>query len=135
MRFVVDSDSFKQLVDSELNRVAADMFSKSQENLIKNGSVDTGEVLKTANINSKFLEKEIVYPAQHSSYIEYGTHPHFMGRKGITALQGWAQRKLGKNEKEAKSMAFAIAKTIEKEGMTARPFLRSALEAVIEGIA
>lgn len=119
------------ILDSVMDEVADFVFTRSQENIVKEGSVDTGRMLTSANINRNFLEKEIVYPMPYSAYIEYGTDPHFMGRAGIEALTGWAKRKLSLSDKEAESAAWGIAKNIEKRGMPAKPFLRPAISELI----
>ncbi len=128
----IRKNEFEELINNYLDGIADAVFSRSQENLIKNGSVDSGQLLTTGNVNRKFLEKEVVYPAPHAVFVEFGTQPHFVGRKGIAALTRWASRKLGLGEKEARSAAFAIAHKISREGMSPKPFLRPAISEVIE---
>jgi len=52
-------------------------------------------------------------PLAHGEPVEYGTRPHF---PPIAPLQHWVERKLGLEGKEARSVAFAIALKIAKEG-------------------
>ncbi|MEW6295954.1 MAG: hypothetical protein AB1467_06765 [Candidatus Diapherotrites archaeon] len=116
------------IIDEWMNELADYIFSKSQENIIKNGSIDTGFMLQQANIQRELLEKKIVYSAPYAVFIEFGTSPHPMYSKW---LEKWVERKLSKTEKEIASTAFAIAKKIEKEGMKEKPFLRPAIDEAI----
>lgn len=52
-------------------------------------------------------------PAKYAEPVEYGTKPHF---PPLEPLQYWVEKKLGLPEKEAKSVAFLIARKISKEG-------------------
>lgn len=49
--------------------------------------------------------------------VELGSRPH---RPPVEPLTDWVRRKLGKKGKEARSVAFAIARKIEREGTPAR---------------
>lgn len=53
-------------------------------------------------------------PAKYAEPVEYGTKPHF---PPLEPLQYWVEKKLGiTDEKEAKSVAFLIARKISVEG-------------------
>lgn len=120
-----------QALDKYLDKLIDEIFTLSQQNLVKNGTSDTGQLLKTANINRELLKKEIVYPVNYAVWIEYGTQPHAVSVNGIKNLEGWAKRKLGLSEKEAKSASYAIANKIKAEGTKAQPFLRPAWDEVM----
>lgn len=114
---------FDKLLDDFIDRT----FQLSQENLIRDGKVDTGNLLKTGNVNREFLNKKITYPAPYASDVEYGREAGRM--PPVESLVKWVQRKVGvKNEKEARQVAWAIAKSIKARGIAASPFLRPALE-------
>jgi len=51
-------------LDKVMNKFIDRVFELSQLNLVNDGKIDTGTLLKTANINRRFLEKEIVYPSR-----------------------------------------------------------------------
>lgn len=121
------SQDFLKKADKKLDEIANELFRDSQENIVKKGVIDEGTLLKSGNINRKFLEKEIVYSAPHAKWIEYGTEPHF---PPIAPLEAWAKRKLGLNDKEAKSAAFGIANKINEEGSEPKPFLREAVNQI-----
>jgi len=119
-------EGFLKEIDKKMDEVIDMIFAKSQENLIRDGKVDTGTLLKTANINRSFLKKEIIYPANYAESVEYGRARGSM--PPVEPIIRWVKRKLAKSDKEAKSLGWAIAKSIEKRGIAASPFLRPAAE-------
>ncbi len=66
--------------------------------------------------------------APHAAIIELGARPHRVNAEGKQAIAEWAMRKLGLDEKAAKSFSFALAKKIEKEGQAPTYFVRAELE-------
>lgn len=121
----------EDVVLEEINKYMDDLidriFQLSQENLVEDGKIDTGNLLKSGNIQRKFLEKEITYSAPYAASIEFGRIPGFM--PPVDALIKWVQRKLGiSNPKEARSVAWAVATAIKQRGMDPSPFLIPALE-------
>jgi len=118
----------EEVLDKALDLIADEIFSLSQENIIKNGSFDQGTLLRSGNVIRNKLEKIIVYSVPYAAAVEFGSAPHM---PPVDPLIGWVGRKLGKAGKEGKSIGWAIAKKIEKEGIQAKPFLRNALEAVM----
>lgn len=110
-----------------MDELVDEIFTYSQQNIVKIGAVDTGEMLTHGNVNRKFLEKEIVYSSPQSLWIEYGVSAHPVSKKGRENIAAWAHRKLGLNEKEAEQAAWGIANKIRAHGQPARPFLRPAL--------
>lgn len=120
----------EEVILEEINKVMDDfidrIFELSQENLIEDGKIDTGTMLKTANVKRKFLDKEIIYPVIYAESIEYGRVPGTMPPS--SALEKWVRRKLGlSNELQIKRTAFAIAKAIKKRGTQPTYFLRRAI--------
>lgn len=60
-------------------------------------------------------------------FLELGTRPHWVGKKGREALGAWAVERLGVSKDEAPSVAYAIATKIAREGTPARhPMARAA---------
>lgn len=112
-------------VDQFLNDFADRTFELSQRFLIEEGKNDTGTMFKTANVERSFLKKTIVYPAPYSSVVHDGRLP---GSPVYSPwLHNWVRRKLKiSNPKEIKSVAFAIAKSIEERGIQPFPFLEMA---------
>lgn len=119
-------DVIEKEIDKIMNNYVDEVFRLSQEKLIEMNKVDTGSLLKTANINRAFLEKEIVYPAIHADIIEFGRVPGTM--PPTDALISWVRRKLGiKNDKEARRIAFAIAMAIKQRGLEPTPYLQPSI--------
>lgn len=52
-------------------------------------------------------------PLEYGEPVEYGTRPHF---PPVEPILHWVERKLGIEGKEAKSVAFLIARAISKRG-------------------
>lgn len=59
----------------------------------------------------------VATPAIYGEPVELGTRPHF---PPVAPLQHWVERKLGLSGKEAKSVAFLIARAISKRGTKAQ---------------
>lgn len=78
--------------------------------------VDTGELRNS--VKWEFDESEgvgrIWADAPHAAPTEYGTRPFF---PPVEPLQIWAMRKLGKEEDEAREIAYQIARTFSARGM------------------
>ena len=63
----------------------------------------------------------------YAAAVEYGTAPHM---PPVEALFGWVQRKFRfEDQQESESIAWAIAKTIEKRGTTGFHMFERALDA------
>src|SRR3990167_1413421 len=111
-----EKKDFEKILDNYLDRLADAVFTRSQENIVKEGISDTGQMLVTANINRKFLQKEIVYPAPQALWIEYGVEPHPVSTEGRKKIARWASRKLGLSAKEAEAASWGISKKIKLHG-------------------
>lgn len=123
----IDEEKFEKEISKELRRVADEIFTKSQENIINNGTSNEGFLLKSGNvIKVSELHYRIVYAAPYAEFVEFGTGPHM---PPVSAIERWVRLKLQKGDK-SRSIAWAIAKGIAKDGTEAHPFLRPALESV-----
>ncbi|MDX1491279.1 MAG: hypothetical protein R3332_08330 [Pseudohongiellaceae bacterium] len=65
----------------------------------------------------------VIGSAPHTLPIELGTKPHFVP---IQPLQDWVEYKLGLEGSEAKSVAFAISRTIARRGTKGHFMFRDA---------
>lgn len=135
MAQVVDDreiDKIIQVFTEKVNDCADYIFMKSQENLVKNDSIDTGHLLKTG-----FVQRAengpvayVVYPAPYAEDVEYGQGPHPIKP---SELHNWVRRKLEiTDKKEIEKVASIIASHINKKGVKPRPFIRPAVEAAKE---
>lgn len=122
-----DTKELMDELDKLMDNFIDDVHYKAQQNLIDDGKVDTATLVKTSNVERHYLNKSLVFPALYADSVEYGRAPGSM--PPVNALKKWVKRKLGiKNEAKAKSVAFAIAKSIEKRGINPSPFLRPAID-------
>ena len=119
-----NEEEILKAMDRAMDDIIDSIFTKSQENIVEEGAVDRGTLLKSGNVNRKFLEKEIVYSAPHAVFVEFGTDPHM---PPVDPIMEWARRKLGLPEDEARRVAWAIAKKIEKEGTPGIHFMEKAI--------
>jgi len=73
-----------------------------------------------------FVNGEIYSDCPYAEYPETGTRPHM---PPVEPLKLWVRRILNiADEKEAESVAWAIAKTIAKYGTKAKPYFRPGIE-------
>lgn len=84
-------------------------------------AVDTGRLRSSIQIGLKNsgLNADIFSDVNYANFIEFGTRPH---RPPASALKGWARRH------NMDGMESVIAKSIERKGTKARPFLVPAFE-------
>ena len=138
IRFKIQSRDIEK-IDKEVQKIVRDItdkiFQYSQEELTKTKIVDgisratsdESNLLKSGKALHSGNNHKIVYDAPYASAVEYGTSPHWMP---IKPLLGWARRRL-KNEK----LAYPIQKKIAKKGTPPQPYLRPAMDRVInEGV-
>lgn len=113
------------------------MFSAAQRGkafLVQESPVDRGilrnawKIIKLSSIQ----EVQLVNDQPYAGVMERGARPFKISRTGIEALQGWVLRKLKSGEitsrgtdleKEAKNIAYAIAKNFEKVGIKGKRFV------------
>lgn len=86
------------------------------------GHEDTGELVKSIRYEMKRTGNKIsatIFAAEQIDYINRKLRFRGVSRAQVDALTKWWKRK-GKNDKEAKSAAWATAKAHEKQGMPTR---------------
>ncbi len=118
---VQDVESIRKWAEEFMNYI----FSQSQLNIVKNGSSDTGFMLRSGV--PPYWEGntiKIKYDAPQSVFIEYGTRPHM---PPVSPLVDLVKYKLRIPEPKASKIALAIAMNIKKNGTEPSPFLRPAI--------
>lgn len=120
-----NEEEFLKALDKRMDDFANRVFQLSQENLVNDEKIDTGNLLKTGNINREFLKKTIVYPANYADSVEYGRNAGTM--PPVAPLQKWARRKLGLADKKADQVGWAIAMSIKNRGIMPSPYLQPAI--------
>lgn len=110
-----------------------DIIADAKTNLRVNGSVVTGNLRasgKVQKVNDKTLDvgffSSDARDKGYASYVEHGRKPGKMPPPDI--LEAWAYKKFRLSHKDARSMAWAMARSIAKKGTKARPFFEPAVE-------
>jgi hypothetical protein len=67
----------------------------------------------------------VATPAKYGEPVEMGTKPHF---PPIGPIQFWVEKKLGYDGKEARSVAFLIARAISKRGTKGHKMFGNSME-------
>ena len=123
----VQRECFKAMQTASL-----DIIADAKSNLRVNGSVVTGNLRasgKVQKVDDKTLDVgffSLDSDKGYASYVEYGRKPGKMPPPNI--LEAWAYKKFRLSHKEARSMAWALARSIAKKGTKARPFFEPAVE-------
>lgn len=120
-------DVLLDAIDKIANDYVDRAFQLSQQNLVADGKIDTGILLKSGNINRFFLDKEIVYTAPHAEPIEFGRVAGTM--PPVDPIIRWVLRKgFANNQVTARKIAWAVAVAIKQRGLDPSPYLEPALE-------
>ena len=115
-----------------MQRASLDIIADAKSNLRVNGSVVTGNLRasgKVQKVDDKTLDVGFFSSDSdkgYASYVEYGRKPGKMPPPDI--LEAWAYKKFRLSHKDARSMAWALARSIAKKGTKARPFFEPAVE-------
>ena len=124
----VQRECFKAMQSASL-----DIIADAKGNLRANGSVVTGNLRasgKVQKVDDKTLDvgffSSDVKDKGYASYVEYGRKPGKMPPPDI--LEAWAYKKFRLSHKDARSMAWAMARSIAKKGTKARPYFEPAVE-------
>ena len=124
----VQRECFKAMQTASL-----DIIADAKSNLRVNGSVVTGNLRasgKVQKVDDKTLDvgffSSDVKDKGYASYVEYGRKPGKMPPPDI--LEAWAYKKFRLSHKDARSAAWALARSIAKKGTKARPFFEPAVE-------
>ena len=127
-------------IDKLMDEVTDRIFQLSQENLLephektfKSGktktiiTTDTSNLLRSGNVNRRFLEKEIVYSAPYSSDVHWGNAGFPVKAQDLLK---WVRRKVLKGkgtEAQVLRTATNIAKSLSQRGQSPDPFLQKAI--------
>ena len=116
-----------------MQSASLDIIADAKSNLRVNGSVVTGNLRasgKVQKVDDKTLDvgffSSDVENKGYARYVEYGRKPGKMPPPDI--LEAWAYKKFRLSHKEARSMAWALARSIAKKGTKARPYFEPAVE-------
>lgn len=118
----------KEALIVSLRNISLRILTSSIKNLQEHGNIASGKLVKDGKF--KISEDGMfadVYYTGYAGSIEFGRKAGKM--PPVDIIQQWVKRKLRiDNIKKAKSAAFAIAKSIAKNGTRAYPFLGPAYD-------
>lgn len=116
-----------------MQSASLDIIADAKGNLRANGSVVTGNLRasgKVQKVDDKTLDvgffSSDARDKGYASYVEHGRKPGKMPPPDI--LEAWAYKKFRLSHKDARSMAWAMARSIAKKGTKARPYFEPAVE-------
>ena len=116
-----------------MQSASLDIIADAKSNLRVNGSVVTGNLRasgKVQKVDDKTLDvgffSSDVENKGYARYVEYGRKPGKMPPPDI--LEAWAYKKFRLSHKDARSAAWALARSIAKKGTKARPYFEPAVE-------
>ena len=120
-----------------LNKVGLQILADSQKNLKESKSIASGQLINSGKVKPQADGTiDIIYEANHAYWVEFGrkaggmppVKPIFewIKKKGLadSSTPSGGRRKRGADfVQKAMSMAYAIAKSIGRQGTKAKPFL------------
>ena len=115
-----------------MQSASLDIIADAKGNLRVNGSVVAGNLRasgKVQKVDDKTLDVGFFSSDSdrgYASYVEYGRKPGKMPPPDI--LEAWAYKKFRLSHKDARSAAWALARSIAKKGTKACPFFEPAVE-------
>lgn len=116
-----------------MQSASLDIIADAKGNLRVNGSVVTGNLRasgKVQKVDDKTIDvgffSSDARDKGYASYVEHGRKPGKMPPPDI--LEAWAYKKFRLSHKDARSMAWAMARSIAKKGTKARPYFVPAVE-------
>lgn len=107
-----------------LTRLASGFREDAANEIRARGLVDRGRLVQglAERVNPLKLEARIVGTAKHTRPVLAGRRPGAR-MPPIKPLQRWARRKLGVPAKEARGVAFLIARAIQRRGIPPQDFV------------
>jgi hypothetical protein len=122
------------LVNTRMDDLADLILEKAVQQLIDDGKIDTGAIIKTANVNREYLHKQVVFPMEYSDVVNYGRQPNSR-MPPPSALYDWVRRKLGvQGDTQIKQTAYLIARAIGERGIEGTFFAENAILAARDEI-
>lgn len=117
------TEKAKEAVRAEVAASAHELRTQAIKYVSDHGITNLGDLVKMmyAEVDSDGMTAEVGNRAKHAVFVHDGTSPHM---PPVDAIAAWAQRKLGLDADEARSVGFAIALHIKENGTKANPFLQ-----------
>lgn len=116
----VDPEVYRRVLLKLGYKIKGEVQRLLQENRIN----DRGLLSSTISVRPEGDTVVVGSPMTYAPAIEYGSAPHM---PPVDAIEGWVQRKLGIPAPESRSVAWAIAKNIARDGTVPMPVFRTAI--------
>ena len=121
----------------EIRAAALRIQAGARRRLHEGGTTDTGRLANSIATEEEAsgLDYRVGTNLVYARAIEFGLPPGYLRRMPpVDAIAGWVRRKLGvRDREEARSIAFAIARKIQRSGTEPQPYLFPAAEAERRG--
>ncbi len=91
------------------------------------GITDRGQLKNSWKAEKTDYGAVVFSDCPYAGIIEMGARPHPVSREGQEGIAEWAVRKLGVDEKEAKTVAFLICRKIAREGQKPKHLVSAVL--------
>lgn len=117
-------DATRDAAVRALQRTGDRVVVKAVEYVEKKNRVDTGLFRSAFRKEDVDDGCDVINDAPYAAPLEFGSRPHM---PPVAAIEEWVMRKGYASGKDAKSMAWAIAKRISKKGTKPGWFLRNAI--------
>lgn len=116
----------------EIRAAALRIQAGARRKLHENGTTDTGRLANSIATEEEAsgLDYRVGTNLVYARAIEFGLPPGYLRRMPpVDAIAGWVRRKLGiRDPREARRVAFLIARKIKRSGTDAQPYLHPAAE-------
>jgi hypothetical protein len=111
-----------------LTNAALEIVTAAQKKIKENGSIATAVLRGSGSIRPQKDETvDAGFEANYAYFVEYGRKAGKM--PPVSMIMQWLYKKhIASDQKKIKSMAFAISKSIAKNGTKAKPFFVPAYE-------
>ena len=127
----IEANSVEEGLQKVIEFLALEIQSQAKQNLVDSGTSDTGQLLQSSDGTFKSSQgtASFSFTAPYADDIEYGTDPHNVPFQPIFE---WCKRKLKMDDKEAERFANYVIRKIAIDGTEPNPFVRNAIDMVLD---
>jgi hypothetical protein len=116
------TENIDLVINEIIQKLTLKIFKAAEDNLISDGSLDTGNLLRDVEVGKDFFH----FKAPYADIINKGRGP---GKINPKVLEGWIRRKLGiRNEAQVRAVSIKIANKIRTRGFEGTLFVDRAIE-------
>ena len=135
----VTQEDLSEAIAREARDTADEILYEGNAYLNENGITDQGILMGSGVVEpNDGGGYDVVWKAEHASWINYGTDAHSVSTEGVHNIEAWVRRKLkpspraGESEEAAvKRATNSIVWSIRKQGMDPKPYADVAVDTVV----